>query len=138
MVTHIFTIILDRMPTPQELDALFETLQGDISFTGEEGVASFAIHHETDDTFLKVASSAIHEIERVGLNVAHLVSGNDGPLIAKLVGEAVATHRRKVIATKLMGEMVAAMDEGDAWRLRERREAMRDLADLQNELGLTE
>jgi hypothetical protein len=74
MTTHEFDLLIDRSPTDEELDALFETDQG--SSTPEYGGPEPPlVHVHRDAEALSVAiASAVRDVESTGLAVVGVAS----------------------------------------------------------------
>lgn len=73
MTTYEFTLAVDRMPTDDEIDALFDLDEGDS--TPEGGSSGALVHVHRRDTSLAAAiGSAVRMVELVGLRVTGLRS----------------------------------------------------------------
>lgn len=68
MTTRVFTVVLDRRPTDDELDALFEAGCDDAAF-GVEGGLSIAEFDREAPAMADAIASAVRDIESVGFSV---------------------------------------------------------------------
>lgn len=66
MATHVFTLVLDRRPTDEELDALHVAGCDDAIF-GQEGGLSIAEFDREAPTLADAIATAVVHIEKVGL-----------------------------------------------------------------------
>lgn len=66
MITHVFTVVLDRQPTDDELDSLFAAGCDDAAFGTEHGLATAEFDREAE-TMADAIASAVHDLDDVGL-----------------------------------------------------------------------
>ena len=66
MTTHVFTVVLNRQPAEDELDALFEAGCDDAAFIVERGLSVAEFDREAPSLADAIAS-AVRNIESVGL-----------------------------------------------------------------------
>jgi hypothetical protein len=66
MPTHVFTVVLDRRPTDEELAALFEAGCDDASFGSAHGLAVAGFDREAP-ALADAIASAVRAVESVGL-----------------------------------------------------------------------
>lgn len=66
MTTHVFTVVLDRQPTDDELDALFAAGCDDAAFGTETGLPIAEFDREAE-TLADAIASAVHSLDEAGL-----------------------------------------------------------------------
>jgi hypothetical protein len=71
MAVHTFTIVVDREPTNDELDTLFERAD-DVTFGFEDGVA-VAVFDREATTLADAIASAVRHIESVGFSALRVL-----------------------------------------------------------------
>lgn len=65
-----FTLVLDHLPTDDELDALFDAGCGDAIFEAETAANAGLAHFVRNSTSLTAAiSAAVHDVEKAGFQV---------------------------------------------------------------------
>ena len=75
MTTHSFTLVLDRAPTDDEPDALFEAGADDSTPEWNEGADTGRLHFDRDaPTLAKALVSALRNVESAGLRVVAVQS----------------------------------------------------------------
>jgi len=71
MATHEFTVYLDRPPTDDDLDRLYEAGLDDTTPETENGRGLLHVHREAD-TLAAAIASAVDDVRRAGLDVIGL------------------------------------------------------------------
>lgn len=84
MTTHVFTVVLDRRPTDDELDALFVAGCDDAAFGTEHGLPVAEFDREAP-TLADAIASAVRAVETAGL-VALRVLDEDLVTLADVAG----------------------------------------------------
>jgi hypothetical protein len=94
-MTHTFTVVLDRRPTGDELDALFEAGCDDATFGAEKGVPIGQFDREAP-TLAEAIASAVRDIESAGLTVLRVLDEDLLTLadIADRIGQSRESVRR--------------------------------------------
>ena len=95
MASHIFTIVLDREPTGDELDRLFELGCDDAAFGVEHGLPVADVDRAAPTTADAIAS-IVRQVESVGLVVLRVLDGDLLTLadIADRIGQSRESVRR--------------------------------------------
>ncbi|MFN2494991.1 MAG: hypothetical protein ABR608_03650 [Pseudonocardiaceae bacterium] len=118
MSTHHFTLILDRRPSDEELDALFEAGCDDATPATVSG--SGWLHFDRDAaSLLHALTSAIHDVETAGLGVCAVVSGDLVSLkeIAHRIGRTYEAVRLWSLGRRGPGGFPPPVTSGDGWSL---------------------
>lgn len=97
MTMHTFTLVLDRGPTDDEIDALFGAGCDDAAF-GVEGGLPVAEFDRQADTIADAIATAVRAVESVGLTALRLIDQDLVTLadIAQRVGQSRESIRRYV------------------------------------------
>lgn len=119
MSTYEFTLVVDRMPTDDEVDALFDATQGD-SVPEGGGAGPNLVHvHRPADSLADAIADAVHTVEAVGLSVTgvqsdDLVSLKD--IAARCGGRSYEWVRKYATGERGSGAFPAALSTGH-WSL---------------------
>ncbi|MCX4469117.1 hypothetical protein OOK41_02095 [Micromonospora sp. NBC_01655] len=95
MTTHVFTVVLDREPADDELDALFAAGCDDAAFGSENGLPIGEFDREAE-TMADAIASAVRELDGVGL-VALRIADQDLLTLADIadrIGQSRESVRR--------------------------------------------
>jgi hypothetical protein len=113
MTTQVFTVVLDRQPTDEELDALFESGCDDAAFTVERGVPIATFDREAP-TLADAVVSAILAMEAVGLLPLRILDEDLLTLadIADRIGQSRESVRRYVTGERGPGAFPPPLNPG--------------------------
>jgi hypothetical protein len=94
-MTHAFTLVLDRQPSDDEIDALFEAGCDDGTVGTDHGVPVVEFDRDAP-TLADAIASAVRQIESVGLNAVRVVDEDLLTLadIAERIGQSRESVRR--------------------------------------------
>jgi hypothetical protein len=104
MITNVFTVVLDRRPTVDELDALYECGCDDAAF-GMDGGLPVAEFDREAPTLADAIASAVRDIESVGPKVLRVIDQDLLTLadIAQRIGQSRESVRRYAAGTRGSG-----------------------------------
>jgi hypothetical protein len=93
LTTHVFTVVLDQIPTDDELDALFSAGCDDAAFGVEQGLSIGEFDREAP-TLADAIASAVRAIESTGLVVMRVL---DGDLLTLAdIGDRIGQSRESI------------------------------------------
>lgn len=93
MTTYVFSVVLDRVPTDDELDALFTAGCDDAAFSVEQGLSIGEFDREAP-TAADAIASAVRNIEAAGLVVMRLL--NEDLLTLADIGDRIGQSRESI------------------------------------------
>lgn len=79
MASRIFTVILDREPTDQELVSMFETHKGIVTFDVKYQLP-IAVFASEGDNVTVLINTALRDLRSVGLDPKKIIEGEAGYL----------------------------------------------------------
>jgi hypothetical protein len=102
---HTFKIVLDREPSDEEYDVLADVGCDDAAFGVENGISVAEFDRESE-TLIQALSSAIRDVESVGLKVVRVLDGDLLTLadIADRIGRSRESIRRYAVGTRGSGD----------------------------------
>jgi hypothetical protein len=105
MASHVFTLVLDRRPTDDELSALYDAGCDDGAFGTEEGLAVVEFDREAP-TLADAIASAVRCVESTGLRAMRLLDQDLVTLadVASRIGQSRESVRRYVMGTRGPGD----------------------------------
>jgi hypothetical protein len=108
MPMHHFTLVLDREPTGEEIDALFEAGCDDASFRYGPGESIGDFDREAP-TLADAIASALRNVESVGFLVLRVVDDDTDPalVVANLILQA-RQHRDRVAHLSALTDLLVA------------------------------
>ena len=93
MTTHVFSVVLDRVPTDDELDALFAAGCDDAAFFAQQGLSIGEFDREAP-SLAEAIVSAVRDVESAGLVVTRLL---DGDLLTLAdIGDRIGQSRESI------------------------------------------
>ncbi|MFJ5667523.1 hypothetical protein ACIQAR_17675 [Micromonospora chalcea] len=101
MKSHVFTLVLDRRPTDEELEALYVAGCDDGAFGSEDGLAVVEFDREAP-TLADAVASAVRCVESVGFTVSRLLDQDLVTLadVASRIGQSRESVRRYMLGTR--------------------------------------
>jgi hypothetical protein len=101
MTTHVFTLVLDRRPTDDELDALYEAGCDDAIFGQEEGHPVAEFDREAPTLADAIATAVVH-IEQTGLAAIRALDSDLVTLadVGNRIGQSRESVRRYVMGER--------------------------------------
>lgn len=117
MTDHEFTLVLDRSPSDNEIEALYEAGLNDASL--EHGPVESLAHFSRDaDTLTDAVLSAVHQLEHTGFDVVAVQSQDTVTLkdIAERIGRSYESVRLLTTGERGPGAFPPALSSG-GWSL---------------------
>jgi hypothetical protein len=113
MSAQVFTLVLDRMPTDDELDALFEAGCDDATFGSDRGLPVAGFDREAP-ALADAIASAVRAVESTGLTVLRVIDEDLLTLadVADRIGQSRESVRRYVTGVRGPGGFPPPVNPG--------------------------